>query len=111
MGEKARFRAGVQADRATIAVKPGDSASAATLVDLGLGGACVDTSLGLAVGQQVWVQLIAPNLWDPLRVDGEVAWQRPAEAGSQVRVGLRFKHSCGATLLALVELIASNAYE
>ena len=97
--------------RATIEVKPDTTGSGATLVDLGLGGACVETSAGLSVGQQVCVQLVAPNLWDPLRLEGEVAWQRPGEAGDRVRVGLRFKHDSSAPLLALVELIASNAYE
>ena len=64
----------------------------------------------LRTGQQVCVQLLAPNLWDPLLLDGQVAWQRAVRGGAETRVGIRFDHRSGAALLVLVDLIASNEY-
>jgi hypothetical protein len=83
----------------------------AALVDLGLGGACLETAEPLADGQWVCVQLLAPNLWDPMLLDGQVVWRRTLGSGATTRIGVRFEHQSGSTLLALVDLIASNEYQ
>jgi hypothetical protein len=95
--------------RASVTTDSGAVGLPAIVVDLGLGGTCLQMARALTPGQRVCIQLLAPNLWDPLLLDGQVAWQRPA-AGGASRAGIRFDHSAGATLMALVELIASHAY-
>jgi Tfp pilus assembly protein PilZ len=95
--------------RAHVTSDTGAAGIAASVVNLGLGGACLETHEAFAEGQRVCIQLFAPNLWDPLLLDAQVAWQQPTGAAN--RVGLRFEHYSGSMLLALVDLIASNAYQ
>ena len=95
--------------RATVTTDTGSVGILATVVDLGLGGACLELSEPLSDGQRVCIQLLAPNLWEPLLVDAQVAWQRAI--GAATRVGVRFEHYSGATLLALVDLIATHEYQ
>jgi hypothetical protein len=95
--------------RASVTTDSGAVGLPAIVMDLGLGGTCLQMARPLSEGQRLCIQLLAPNLWDPLLLDGRVAWQRPA-AGGAMRVGVRFDHTSGATLMALVELIASHAY-
>jgi hypothetical protein len=97
--------------RATVTPDVSRVSMPAVLVDLGLGGASVEMTQPLSDGQRVCVQLHAPNLWEPLLLDGCVVWQRPAGGGARTRLGLRFEHQSGATLLALVDLIASTEYQ
>jgi hypothetical protein len=82
----------------------------AKLVDLGLGGACVEVPDGVPVAASVRLSLTAPHRWDPLFVSGRVAWSRPAENQGVARVGIRFEASSGPTLRALVELLDTHAY-
>jgi hypothetical protein len=96
--------------RASVTTDTGEVGIAAQVVDLGLGGACLQVREPFAQGQRVCIQLAAPNLWNPLLVHGQVAWQRSISGGASTRVGIRFEHQCGATLLALVDLIATTEY-
>jgi hypothetical protein len=95
--------------RASVTTDSGAVGLPSVVIDLGLGGTCLQMARPLGKGQRVCLQLLAPNLWDPLLLDGEVAWQRPG-AGGVTRIGIRFQHTSGVTLMALVELIASHAY-
>lgn len=83
----------------------------ARIVDLGLGGACLEIARAVAPGTHVSVQVLAPNLWDPLVLEARVAWCRNAGTRRPTRVGLSFAHRSGATLRALVELLGAEAYE
>jgi len=94
---------------ATLTIPP-DGQKAARLVDLGLGGACVEVRAPLRVGFTVTVEVTAPNLWDPLIVPAKVAWTRPASWGITL-AGLAFDHAGKAALPALVELLAAYRYE
>jgi PilZ domain len=86
-----------------------DGPCPARLVDLGLGGACVEVRAPLKVGFAVTLEVTAPNLWDPLIVPAKVAWVRPGSGAT--RVGVVFDHAGRAALPALVELLASYRYE
>jgi hypothetical protein len=92
----------------------GDSSSAelaGRIVDLGLGGACLELPRPLPEGAGVRVSLEAPHLWEPLHVTGQVAWSQPPQARSAARVGVRFEAAAGATLRALVELLEAEAFD
>ena len=77
----------------------------ARVVDLGLGGARLEVQGPLGLGAPVRLTVVSPNLWDPLVLHGQVAWTNEPVAG------IRFAHSSGTTLRALVDLIASHGFE
>ena len=95
--------------RASVTTDSGAVGLPAIVADLGLGGTCLQMARPLTQGQRVCIQLLAPNLWNPLLLDGRVVWQRPDASGA-TRVGIHFDHTSGPTLMALLELIASYAY-
>jgi Tfp pilus assembly protein PilZ len=82
----------------------------AKLVNLGLGGASVETAAPLSVGASVLLEVAAPNLWDPLVVPAHVAWTSEPASGV-TRAGLAFQHAERTALPALVELLAAQLYE
>ena len=82
----------------------------ARLVNLGLGGACIEVPSPIAVGAAVTLEVAAPNLWDPLVVPATVAWVRPTDAGPTV-AGLAFHHTKKSALPALVELLVAYRFE
>jgi len=86
------------------------SSTATRLVNLGLGGAAIETAMSLAIGAPVTLEVAAPNLWDPLVVPAIVAWTLEQDAGV-TRAGLAFRHEERTALPALVELLAAQRYE
>jgi hypothetical protein len=80
------------------------------IMDLGLGGARLALQREVEVGAPVRLTMVAPNLWDPLVLHGQVAWTKLAEEPASL-VGLRFAHSSGTGLRALADLIASLGFE
>jgi hypothetical protein len=94
---------------ATVAT-PAEGPRPARLLNLGLGGACVEVPAGLDVGAAVTLEVTAPNLWDPLIVPARVAWVRP-DAGGAFHAGFTFDHATPAALPALVELLVAYRYE
>jgi hypothetical protein len=82
----------------------------ARLVNLGLGGACVEAGITLDIGHSVTLEVSAPNLWDPLVVPAQITWvkKRGKEA---VVAGLAFRSPEEASLPALVELLSAYRYE
>jgi hypothetical protein len=86
----------------------------ARVVDLALGGACVELSAPPAVparGDAVRLQVRAPNLWDPLDLSARVSWSGAGRDGGSQRMGLQFEHRDGTMLRALVELLATSGYD
>lgn len=83
--------------------------SPARLLNLGLGGACIEASHPLAVGDAVTLEVTTPNLWDPLVVPSVVAWTAAADTGT--RAGLAFDHAGKSALPALVELLSAYRFE
>ena len=82
----------------------------ARVIDLGLGGARLSLAQAIPLGVAVDLAITAPHLWDALVIHAEVAWVAIQDGSRAARVGLRFKHSSGATLRALTELLDANVY-
>ena len=82
------------------------------VVDLGLGGACVEVSDSLPAGTEVELVLDTPHLWDPLTLTGSIAWSRsladPEGAGAML--GVRFDHASGGSVRTLTELLEAEAF-
>jgi hypothetical protein len=80
----------------------------ARLLDLGLGGTCLEMLEAVPNGTAISLSVEAPHLWDPLFLQGEVVWLRSGDGVA--RVGVRFYHRSGRTLRALTELLETEAY-
>jgi hypothetical protein len=80
---------------------------AARLVDLGLGGAGIRFGEPPAKGERVILVLEAPHLWEPLRLEAEIAWRHTSE---ETRAGLVFRHQAGTTLRAIARLLEATLF-
>jgi hypothetical protein len=80
----------------------------ARLLDLGLGGACMEMLEAVPNGTTLSLSVEAPHLWDPLFLEGEVVWLHSMEGAA--RLGVRFYHRSGKTLRTLTELLEAEAY-
>jgi hypothetical protein len=82
------------------------------IVDLGLGGACVEASDSAADGTSVELVIDTPHLWDPLTLSGAVVWSRrlPDPDGGGALIGVRFDHSAGGVVHTLTELLEAEAF-
>lgn len=88
-----------------------DGVRDARVLDVGLGGACVETTAGLGPGAQVTLEINTPNLWDPLVMDGAIAWVTDASQEGIARAGIRFEPGRPGGLRALVELLGQDRYD
>ena len=79
------------------------------VLDLGLGGACVEMSTAVPDGTAVELVIETPHLWDPLTLRGAIAWQLTLEAGG-ARLGVRFDHATSSSVRALTELLEAEAF-
>lgn len=97
---------------ATVAQESGGPTCTAQLVNLGLGGACVELPAPhtYSVGDVVTVEIAAANLWDPVQVPARIAWLKPV-GPSASRAGLAFQHNGEHALPALVELLTAYRYQ
>lgn len=110
MGSERHFRAfGRRAVNLSASIATADGSRPARLLNVGLGGACVEIEdiRALSVGSEVTLELTASNLWDPLSVAGRIAWIHMAGPGAG-RAGLTFRHAGGQALPALVELMSGS---
>jgi hypothetical protein len=91
-------------------VPPGDAPSGVEglVVDLGLGGACLELSERYEPGRALRVLLELPGLWDPLELSAEVAWRGTADKDGKVLVGVRFVQPSGKSLRLLSEALAGD---
>jgi len=82
------------------------------IVDLGLGGACVEASDSTATGTSVELVIDTPHLWDPLTLSGVVVWSRrlPDPEGGGSMIGVRFEHSAGSVVRTLTDLLEAEAF-
>ena len=82
------------------------------VVDLGLGGACVEASDSAAAGTSVELVIDTPHLWDPLTLSGAVVWSRrlPDPEGGGALIGVRFEHPTGSSVRTLTELLEAEAF-
>lgn len=95
---------------ATLVAGGGSWQRAARLVDLGLGGACVALAETVPVGSPVALVIDAPHLWNPLSIDGVVAWVGEERTGPQTFLGIEFRPESGALLRTLTELLEAAAF-
>ncbi len=82
----------------------------ARVIDLGLGGACLLLTEVVPVGSPVALVMDAPHLWDPLEIDGSVAWVGEQPGADAFCLGLRFAPRSGALLRTLTELLEAAAF-
>ncbi|MGC4093682.1 MAG: PilZ domain-containing protein [Polyangiaceae bacterium] len=80
------------------------------IIELGLGGARVALSDTVPVGSPVALVIDAPHLWDPLHVDGSVAWVSEGTNGNAALLGVRFRPTSGTLLRTLTELLEAAAF-
>jgi hypothetical protein len=83
---------------------------AARLVDLGLGGACLELGEKLDDGTALRLLIDVPHLWDPLELEARVTWGRISQGRTPARMGVRFEGASGRTLRLLAELLEAEAY-
>ena len=82
------------------------------VLDLGLGGARVEAT-GCDRGRNlggVGHRSSAP--WDPLTLNGAVAWSRPGVEGEggSAQIGVRFELATGGAVRTLTELLEAEAF-
>ncbi len=82
----------------------------ATLVDLGLAGACLELEEALVPGTEAVLEVRTPLLWDPLQLPGQVVWSQTGPSGL-TRTGIRFHHESGPPLFSLFELLGAQDFE
>lgn len=83
----------------------------ADVSNLSVGGACLLAKEPLSAGDRVTLSFVAPTLWDPLAIQGRVAWVRPAILAEPSRAGVAFEARDPSALFALFELMGSLAYD
>ena len=79
------------------------------VIDLGLGGARLSLVQAIPRGTALELAITAPQLWDALVIHAEVVWVA-IQDDAHARIGVKFKHSSGAILRALTELLDTTAY-
>lgn len=94
---------------------------AATIIDVGLAGAGVETQELLVPGERIQLTLDAPTRWDPLVLAGVVAWAHPPRATGELdarrrpritaRAGLTFDYPGASAVLAVFEMLAALDYD
>lgn len=81
-----------------------------TTVDIGLGGAFVETQRLPRVGEQIVLRLTSPTAWDPLEMTCFVRWTTDGSDGRPVGFGVKFEGLSRAQASALYELLQSLDY-
>jgi hypothetical protein len=89
---------------ARIAARGSGIALDTRVVDLGLEGACIELPAPVETGDPVLLTVDLPGLWDPLALEGVVAWTAPPSPDRQARAGVRFSSPSGQALLLIAEL-------
>jgi hypothetical protein len=87
------------------------TARAVVVVNLGLGGACVEAQEdgaldSLSPGRMVTLEVAPSGLWDPLHLTARVAWVSPASVRA-ARAGIAFQLSGHHLPSGLIELLGS----
>ncbi len=93
----------------------------ATIVDLSLAGAGLETDEPLVPGERLSITLATPTMWDPLVLEAVVAWAQPPRPSHEVdalgrsrtvaRAGIVFDYPGPAAILSMFEMLATLGYE
>lgn len=88
----------------------------ALIVDLGLGGARLETDDPLVTGDRISLAIATPATWDPLVVEAVVAWTAPAEhepatahdrPGAGTQAGVAFQYASPISVLTMAKTLAT----
>jgi hypothetical protein len=82
------------------------------VLDLGLGGARVEAPDAIEAGTHIELVIETPHLWDPLTLNGAVAWSRTLDEGEGggAQIGVRFELETGGAVRTLTELLEAEAF-
>jgi len=80
----------------------------AWLVDLSLGGACIELDQRFDPGRLLRVLIDLPGLWEPLELIAEVAWRGNTDKSGKALTGVRFVQPSGKALRLLSEALATD---
>lgn len=93
----------------------------ATVIDISLAGAGLETEEALLPGERVAISFATPTLWDPLVLHAVVAWShapKPREPAFSVgrsrlvaRAGITFDYPAPDVVLAMFEMLSTLDYE
>jgi len=83
----------------------------ATTVDLGLGGAFLQTAHSPPIGSEVTLFLTAPTAWDTLEIRCVVRWMSDGSDGRPIGFGVKFGQLSGGQATALYELLQTVEFE
>jgi hypothetical protein len=93
----------------------------ATIVDIHLAGAGIETDEPLQPGERVTVAFATPTLWDPLVLTANVAWAHPLKSTNEIdalgrargtaRAGLSFDYPTPDATLAMFEMLVAIGFE
>ena len=99
----------------------GDWERTATIVDLHIAGAGIETEEALSPGERVTVAFATPTLWDPLVLSASVAWAHPVKTTNELdplgrprgsaRAGLAFDYPTPDATLAMFEMLVAIGFE
>jgi hypothetical protein len=78
------------------------------LVNVSLGGACIEVSAPPEIGARVRLELEAPNLWDPLHLIARVVWVE-AQA-NHFRAGLAFQLERPQVAGWVLDILSNSAF-
>jgi hypothetical protein len=90
--------------RLHVAARPLDG----RVINLGLGGAGVETRGYVPIGTQLEVELETPTLWEPLRLEATVTWLR--ETADGFLIGVCFRHESSRAAGSLLGLLRTEVY-
>ena len=94
-----------RASRIAVVAKLAAGEARVRLIDIGLGGAGVQSGEVLELGARLDLVLQVPNRWDPLVLPARVAWSNGK------RAGLAFEHRDDADVYALYELLGTQVFD
>lgn len=116
MGERPHFRSGGRRTvHLPVKFRLGSTSEHGVLehsgktVDLGMGGAFIESATVPEVGASVELLLSSPTAWEVLEIPGRVAWHR-ARSSSGHGFGMRFEELSPTVASALFELLQSVGF-
>ncbi len=94
---------------------------AATIVDIHLAGAGIETEEPLVAGDRISIAFATPTLWDPLVMMAVVAWAHPVRMTNErdplgrprpsARAGVAFDYPTPDATLAMFEMLVAIGFE
>jgi hypothetical protein len=113
MAARAHFRCYARQPAKLLAVVTGYSGTwerRARVVNLSLGGACLELAEVPPVGSRLGVRIDAPHLWDPLILGARVVWTTQLSP-LRFKTGIQFDQHSAASVRSLADLLAARTFE